>query len=301
VSTEQLQLESLQRNASYASVAIATLLVITKIGAWLSTSSVAVLSSLVDSLLDIAASVITLLAVRLALRPADKEHRFGHGKAEGLAALSQAVIISVSACYVLSEAIPRFFTPREIRNPEVGIGVMLLSIVLTLVLVAYQRYVLRRTGSMAIGADALHYQSDLLINLGVLVALPLAAWTDNQLIDPLVGIAIAAYILWSTFRIGRDALDVLLDRELPDTDRSRIRDLALGHPEVRGFHDLRTRFGGNRAFIQFHLELDSGTSLLQAHHILDAVEDKVRAAYPNCDIIVHPDPEGLEEDRDHFA
>jgi len=298
---DQAQLDRLQRSATYASVTVATILVLTKIGAWLSTSSISVLSSLVDSMLDIAASLLTLLAVRLALRPADREHRFGHGKAEGLAALGQSVIISVSALYVLSEALPRFAAPRDIENPTLGIGVMLVSIVLTQALLLYQRYVIRRTGSLAIGADALHYQADLLMNLAVAVALPLTVWTEIKLIDPVVGILIAGYILWSTFNIAREALDVLLDRELPDEDRQKIRRLAMQHPEVRGFHDLRTRFGGNQYFIQFHLELDSGTSLLQAHRVLDAVEDDVRGAFPNCDIIVHPDPEGVEEDRDSFA
>ncbi|MEE4186699.1 MAG: cation diffusion facilitator family transporter [Gammaproteobacteria bacterium] len=298
---DQTALDRLQRSATYASVSVATVLVATKIGAWLATASVSVLSSLVDSMLDIAASLLTLLAVRLALRPADREHRFGHGKAEGLAALAQSVIITGSALYVLSEALQRLATPRDIDNPSVGIGVMVFSIVMTQALLLYQRHVVRHTGSMAIGADALHYQADLLMNVAVAVALPLAAWSEIKLIDPVVGILIAGYILKSTFKIGKEALDVLLDRELPDEERRKIRSLAMQHPEVRGFHDLRTRFGGNQYFIQFHLELDSGTSLLQAHRVLDAVEEDVRAAFPNCDIIVHPDPEGLDEDRDSFA
>lgn len=293
--------DRLQRTATYASVAVALLLVGVKIWAWLATDSVSLLSSLVDSMLDVAASLITLLAVRIALRPADSEHRFGHGKAEGLAALAQSLIIALSAAYVLAEALQRLLEPEAISSPEKGIAVMLVSIALTLALVTYQRYVVRETGSMAIGADALHYQSDLLINASVAVAIPLAAWTQFGWIDALIGIAIACFILRTTYQMASEALDVLLDRELPDEERIRIRNIALNHPDVRGFHDLRTRFGGNRYFIQFHLELDSNTSLMRAHEILDAVEDRVRAEYPGCDIIVHPDPEGVDEHRDHFA
>lgn len=291
----------LQRKASYASVSVALLLVVTKIWAWFATSSVSLLSSLADSVLDVLASLITLIAIRVALRPADREHRFGHGKAEGLAALAQALIVSASAFYVFAEAVQRLAEPRAIDRPEVGIAVMLLSIVLTLGLVAFQRHVVRRTGSMAIGADALHYQSDLLINLGVAISIPVAAWTRLSVVDPLVGMVVALYILRTTYGIARDALGVLLDRELPEEERIRIRDLALAHDEVLGFHDLRTRFGGNRYFIQFHLELAPDTSLRHAHAVLDDVEAKVRAVYPNCDIIVHADPEGIEERRDRFA
>jgi ferrous-iron efflux pump FieF len=292
---------NLQRIASYASFSIALLLVAAKVWAWALTGSVSLLSSLVDSMLDVLASTITVVAVRFAIQPADAEHRFGHGKAEGLAALAQSIIIAGSAVYVFAEAVQRLIAPRPIEAPEAGIGVMVLSILLTLGLVAFQRSVVRRTGSMAINADAAHYQTDLLINLGVGLAIPIAAWTDFVLIDPLMGIAIALYILHTTYEIASDALAVLLDRELPAEDRARIYEIAIGHDAVQGFHDLRTRFGGNRYFIQFHLELEPDTSLLRTHQILDEVEDKVRKAFPNSDIIVHPDPLGYEERRDNFT
>lgn len=269
--------------------------------AWQATGSVSLLSSLVDSFLDVLASGITVIAVGVALTPADSEHRFGHGKAEGLAALSQSIIIAASACYVFVEALQRLVAPQEIRQPEIGIGAMLLSIVLTLALVSYQRFVIRKTGSMAIGADAMHYKSDILVNVGVMVAIPIAAWTQFSIVDPLIGIAIALYILNATYSIGKDAFDVLLDRELPLEERDRIRKIAMRHTEVRGFHDLRTRFGGNHYFIQFHLELDPATTLLHTHQILDQVEENVRSAYPNSDIIVHADPVGFEERRDEFG
>ena len=292
---------NLQRIASYASLSVALLLVAVKVWAWQATGSVSLLSSLVDSFLDVLASGITVVAVRVALTPADAEHRFGHGKAEGLAALAQALIIAGSAFYVFGEAVDRLLNPATVTEPVAGISVMLLSMVLTLALVAFQNYVIRRTESMAINADAMHYKTDLLINAAVAITIPIAAWTEFALLDPLVGIAIALWILRATYGIASGALDVLLDRELPEEDRNRIYSIAISHTDVRGFHDLRTRFGGNRYFIQFHLELDPDTTLLNTHLILDEVEDGVREAFPNADIIVHADPVGFEEKRDNFS
>ena len=290
----------LKRSASYASLSVAFTLVATKIWAWLATSSISVLSSLVDSFLDVLASSITVVAVYYAMQPADSEHRFGHGKAEGLAALAQSLIITISAVYVWIEAAERLANPQAIGNPMIGVGVMGVSIALTLALVAYQRYVIRATGSMAISADSMHYQADLAVNLSVAIAVMLAGWTNWSLIDPLVGFGVAAYILWSTYGIATRALDVLLDRELPPEDRERIRDLAIAHPDVHGFHDLRTRFGGSTYFIQFHLELNPDTTLMNAHRIMDSVEDAIHEIYPKCEIIVHTDPLGVDEMRDGF-
>jgi ferrous-iron efflux pump FieF len=291
---------NLQRFASYASLTVALTLVGIKLWAWTATGSISLLSSLVDSFLDVMASAITVIAVRVSLLPADAEHRFGHGKAEGLAALAQALIISGSAGYVFSEAAQRLVEPQAVQEPGLGIGVMSLSIILTLGLVAFQRSVVRKTDSMAISADAAHYQTDLVINAGVAVAIPIAAWTDLIIVDPLVGILIALYILRTTWGIASKALGVLLDREMHEEERNRIFDIAMQHQDVHGFHDLRTRYGGNRYFIQFHLELQPDTTLLETHRILDAVEDKVRTAFPNSDIIVHADPIGFEEQRDDF-
>jgi len=286
--------------ASFASLSVALTLVAAKIWAWWATSSISVLSSLVDSFRDVVASSITVVAVYYSLRPADSEHRFGHGKSEGLAALAQSLIITLSAIYVGMEAAGRLINPQAIKNPTIGVSVMGLSIALTLGLVVYQRYVIRATGSMAIAADSLHYEMDLAVNLSVAIAVVLAGWTKWSLIDPLVGLGVAAYIIWSTYGIATRALDVLLDRELPAEDRERIRELAIAHPEVHGFHDLRTRFGGSQYFIQFHLELKPDKTLLEAHRIMDAVEDAIQEVYPNCEIIVHTDPLGFDEMRDGF-
>lgn len=294
------QLNRLQRSASYASLSVAATLICVKIWAWLDTGSISILSSLVDSFLDLLASGITVVAVYYSLQPADSEHRFGHGKSEGLAALLQSIIVTVSAIYVFKEAVERLLNPQSVQNPTVGVAVMAVSILLTLLLLSYQKYVAKATGSVAIAADSVHYRADLLVNLGVATAVVLAGWTRWSLVDPLVGISIAGYILWSTFSIAKQALDVLLDRELPDPERERICSTAMAHPDVLGFHDLRTRSGGSKYFIQFHLELAPETTLLNSHKIMDEVEDRIREIYPRCEIIVHADPVGFEEMRDSF-
>ncbi|MGI9307859.1 MAG: cation diffusion facilitator family transporter [Gammaproteobacteria bacterium] len=290
----------LTKAASYASLSVALTLVAAKVWAFSATGSISILSALVDSVLDVLASAITFVAIRYSLQPADAEHRFGHGKSEGLAALAQSVIIAGSAIFVWSEAVQRLISPQAIEAPLVGVIVVIGSTIMTLALLGFQRMVVKRTGSIAIAADALHYKMDVLVNLSVAVAILLAAWTRWQFVDPLVGIGIAAYIMWSTYRIAARSLDILLDREIPVDDRKRIREIAIGHDKVKGFHDLRTRTTGTHYFLQFHLELDPHTSLLNTHVILDEVEDSIRAEFPRCEIIVHADPVGLPEARDHF-
>jgi ferrous-iron efflux pump FieF len=285
----------LMRQATYASVGVAAILIVIKVAAWWVTDSVAVLSSLLDSLLDAAASLVNLLAVRHALTPADREHRFGHGKAEPLAGLAQAAFITGSALLLLSEAVHRFFAPLPIAHGEIGIGVMVVSILFTIVLVTYQRRVASETGSVAIGADRLHYTGDVLLNGSVIVSLVLSSWWNLNVLDPIFGVAIGAFILVSALKIGRSSFDLLMDRELPDADRARIKAIVLNHPEVRNIHELRTRSAGTSIFIQFHLELDGAMSLRRAHEISDAVEAEVMAAFPQAEVIIHQDPAGVEQ------
>jgi ferrous-iron efflux pump FieF len=291
----------LMKSATYASVSVAVTLIVAKLGAWIVTDSVAVLSTLIDSLLDAVASVITLFAVHHALVPADREHRFGHGKAEALAALGQAAFITGSACLLVVEAVRRIFQPHALTHELVGIAVMVLSIVLTLALVQYQRYVVRKTDSVAIGADSLHYVGDLLVNGAVIAALAATAWLGWQWVDPVLALCVAGYILISAWRIARSSLDMLMDRELPDEERARIREIALAHPEVHALHDLRSRRAGTDTFIQLHIELDGGLTVEKAHDISDAVEEEIRAAFPNAEVIIHQDPVGLEEDHAKVA
>lgn len=281
----------LLRLATYASVVTATILIMAKIGAMLLTGSVSVMASLIDSLMDAAASLINLFAVRYSLMPADDEHRFGHGKAESLAGLAQATFIAGSALFLLLHAVDRLLNPQPLQDIGIGIAVMVFAIVATLILLAIQRYVIARTGSTAIRADSLHYFTDLLTNASIIAALVLSL-TGWPGMDPIFAIGIAFYILYSARQIGLDAFHQLMDRELPDADRERIRQIALGHSEVRGLHDLRTYRSGQREIVQFHLELDGELSLHAAHAVTEAVTAAIREAYPAADIVIRQDPVG---------
>jgi ferrous-iron efflux pump FieF len=292
--------DRLRRRATHASVAAAAALIALKFAGWLATGSVALLSSLVDSLLDLGASLMNLVAVRHAMSPADREHRFGHGKAEPLAVLGQSAFIIGSALLVLAEAVRRLIWPVKVDNPPLGIAVMVVSIAVTIGLVAYQRYVVRRTGSIAISADELHYRSDIVLNGSVIVALALGSLFAEPLFDPLFGAAIGLWIVYSAVRLAALSVTQLMDRELSDDEREKIRAIAEAHPEVVAAHDLRTRVAGPTAFIQIHLEMDGGLSLARAHQISDEVEARLRAAYPHAEIMIHQDPEGIEEPRANF-
>lgn len=299
--THSAEAARLMRLATYASVATAMVLIGVKLVAWLYTDSVSLLSTLIDSVLDALASIINLLAVRHALMPADREHRFGHGKAEPLAALGQATFISGSALFLVFEASHRLFTPAPIAHTGFGIGVMAFAIAATFVLTRFQAYVVRKTGSIAIKADSLHYFGDLLVNGSVIVALLLVSQLGWDWADPVFGLGIAAYILYCAWRIARGAYDMLMDRELPDEDRQRIKDIVQAHPAVIGLHDLRTRASGRDTFIQIHLELDGEMTLLRSHEIADEVEARLHEAFPGAEVIIHQDPHGIEESRARFA
>lgn len=288
----------LMRAATYASVSVALILIVAKLSAWIVSDSVSLLSSLVDSLLDAGASFVSLLAVRHALQPADREHRFGHGKAESLAGLAQAAFIAGSGVFLLLEAGERLLNPQIVREANLGITVMVLAIVLTLGLVAFQTYVVRRTGSLAIRADSLHYRVDILVNLAVIVSLLLSTRAGWIMADPIFAILIVGYMGWGAAKIGRQAFDELMDREFADEERDRIRRIALEHPKVYAVHDMRTRSSGPNAFIQLHLEMERALTLIEAHEIADEVMYKVEAAFPNAEVLIHQDPEGVEERRD---
>ena len=284
--------------ATYASVSVAAILICAKLGAWLFTDSVSLLSSLVDSLLDAAASLVNLFAVRSALQPADREHRFGHGKAESLAGLGQAAFIAGSGVFLLLESVERLITPSAVDHGLIGIAVMAFSILLTLVLVGFQIYVVKRTNSIAINADSLHYRIDILVNLAVIVSLFLASILGWKLADPLFAILIIAYMGFGAYKILRRSLNDLMDTEFPEADRARIREIVLAHPDVLDIHDMRTRSSGPDAFIQLHIEMDRDLTLVAAHEISDQVMYSVEQAFPNAQVLIHQDPEGIEERRD---
>jgi len=279
----------LMRQASMAALSVAIILTLAKAAAWWLSGSVSLLAGLTDSLLDGAASLLNLFAVYYALRPADKDHRYGHGKAEALAGLGQALFIGVSAVLIGMHGVDRLLHPQPLGAPTLGVAAILLSLLLTGGLLLFQRHVVRLTGSTAIRADALHYRSDLLLNASILLALLLASYGWAQL-DALFGIAIAFYILWSALSIAREAAAVLMDQELSPEISERMHLLACAVPGVLGTHDLRTRMSGTRWFVQLHVELPSELSLGQAHTLCDLVEAAIRAEFSRAEVLVHADP-----------
>ncbi|MCR9214650.1 MAG: cation diffusion facilitator family transporter [Proteobacteria bacterium] len=280
----------LMRTATYASVTVAIILIVIKLAAYLATNSVAILSTLVDSILDALASLINLFAVRQALVPADRDHRFGHGKAEALAGLFQSAVILGSAVFLVFQAAERLLNPKPIHSMPLGISVMVVSIILTLLLVSYQRYVIRKTRSVAISADSLHYVGDLLINGSVIIALLLGAYFGWPYADGLFAVGIALFLMMSSWKIIRVSLADLMDEELGDDERQKILDLVEEQPGVLGVHDLRTRRSGQQVFIQMHIDMDGTMSLREAHDISDAVEMRLMEAFPEAEAIVHQDP-----------
>jgi ferrous-iron efflux pump FieF len=283
--------------AAVASIGVATTLICAKLAIWIITGSVAVLGTLVDSGLDVIASIVTFISVRQAAQPPDRAHRYGHGKAEAIGALIQAGFVLGSAFFLANEALRRLISPQPIAQSGIGIAVLLFAILLTAVLISFQRFVVRRTGSIAIAADSLHYRSDLFMNLAVILAMLLVEATGWAVIDPMSGLGIVGLLLYSAVGVGRRALDMLMDRELPAESRARIRKLALGHPRAHNVHDLRTRRAGSDVFIELHLELDGDLNLEPAHDITHEVEARIRAAFPEADILVHQEPAGLEDPR----
>lgn len=287
----------LTRRAALASVAMALSLLGLKLWATVETGSVAMLGSLADTGLDLIASLVTLLGVGLAAQPADADHRFGHGKAEAIAALVQTLLIGLSALLIAGRAGMGLAAPATPAAPELGIGVSLVAIAATLALVAYQRRIARATGSIAIHTDQLHYQSDLLLNLAVIAALALDSLAGVSGADPLFGLVIALYLMVGATRSARTALDMLMDREWPTEKRERLDGLLASSPYASGVHALRTRSSGAQDFIQFHVWVDPQMTVLDSHRIVDELEDAVEAGFPHADIIVHVDPEG-NVDRD---
>ncbi len=279
----------LVNRAALAATTLASLLLLVKIFAWWYTGSVSVLAALVDSLVDIAASLTNLFVVRYSLQPADREHTFGHGKAESLAALAQSMFISGSALFLFLTGLQHMATPGEMRAPLVGIIVTLIALFSTLALVTFQRWVVKRTHSVAIRADMLHYQSDVIMNGAILLALALS-WYGFKRADALFALGIGVWILYSALRMGHEAVQALLDRALPDEDRQAIIDIASNWPGVQGAHDIRTRQSGPTRFIQLHLEMDDSLPLFQAHKLADEVEKALLSRFPGSDVIIHQDP-----------
>ena len=277
-----------------AAVGVAAALVIMKTIAYILTDSIAMMASLADSALDVFTSSVNLLAIRHALMPADREHRFGHGKAEPLAGLGQGAFITGSAAFLVIESVSRLVAPHAIEHPWLGLGVMAVSIGTTVILVIAQRIVVSNTGSVAVGADRMHYIGDIVTNAGVILGIVASTEFGILVADPIIGMAVAAILTWSAVHVFRQSYDQLMDRELPDSDREKIKAVVRAHREVRSLHDLRTRMAGVNTFIQLHIELDPDIKLIRAHEISDAVEADLMAAFPRAEIIIHQDPAGVE-------
>lgn len=287
--------QQLMKWASIASVCVAATVIIMKFIAWTLTDSLSILSSLVDSILDMVISLISLVTIHYALQPADQEHRFGHGRAEDMAAILQSTFIAGSGLFIGIQAIQRFITPYPIESTTWGINIMLLSTIITLCLILFQRYVVSKTQSTLIKTDSIHYLTDLGVNLIIILSLLTLQHTNWHWIDPIVALSIALYIFKSAWNVGKTAFDKLMDREFNETERDQIKTAILSHPNVKGFHDLRTRQSGINPFIQLHLELDGTMTLQEAHTISEQVENNILKDFPNAEIIIHQDP---EEDKE---
>lgn len=280
--------------AGRVAIVVASLLIMVKLLAWFATGSSSILAALTDSLMDVTTSIISLFAIKVALQPADEEHRFGHGKAESLAGLAQAAFISGSSVLLLLNGISSLVNGDEVSASNLGVIVMVFSVLITILLVNFQRYIVKRTGSVAIKADSMHYRSDIFMNIAVLVAIILAGigwhWADG-----LFAIVVSFYIFYGAWEIGRQSIDALMDRQLPQSEQELIIKTAYKVQGVLGVHDLRTRQSGNTKFIQLHLELDDAQSLFDAHERSDILEAELQGAFPHADILIHLDPISIVE------
>ncbi len=284
-------LARLMRLASYASVAVASTLLLTKLYAWWQTDSLAMLSSFTDSVFDVLMSLINMVAVRYALKPADDDHRYGHTSIEDIAGLAQCAFIFAAMAMIILQSIERLSNPHmALTSPELGVGVSVLGMVLTTALVLFQTYVTRRSKSLVIAADRLHYVGDILFNLGVLAAFVLSSHFGLLWADAAMAIAIAFIVMWSNRSIGIRAFNNLMDREMPDDEKATILAMVAAIPEIRGHHNLKTRYSGTKAFVQLHVEIDAALNFREAHAIIDRLEKAIMARFAGADVIVHPDP-----------
>ena len=282
----------LTTRAALASITMAVFLVVIKSYAAWKTGSVAMLGSLADTALDLVASIVTLVGVRMAAMPADGDHRFGHGKAEALAALTQVVLISISALAIAWRAIDRLTSKAQTTGFELGMSVSMLAIAATFGLLAYQRHVIKRTGSVAIQTDHVHYQSDLLLNLAVIAALALDQLFGWRLADPLFGIVIALWLIHGAWRAASRSIDQLMDKEWKPEKRAAFLAAAAEYPELAGLHDCRTRTSGAYDFVQFHVWVPGDWTVEAAHERMDKVEEALQSRFPGTEILIHLDPEG---------
>lgn len=280
----------LMRMATYCSVAVASLLVLAKLYAWWRSDSLAMLSSVTDSFFDVLSSILNLVALRYALKPADDDHRFGHTSIEDIAGLSQSGFIATSMGLIMLQAIERLYHPHAITDEWLGLGVSAVAMVATIGLVMFQSYVMRKQHSLVIESDRLHYAGDVLFNIGVLAAFALDKYFGFSWADPAIAILIAIVVLWNTRGIAVRAFNNLMDREMADDEKAKIREIVTSMPEIIGVHNLKTRHSGTRAFMQMHVDIDANLNFRDAHDITERLEQALLHEFPQAEIIIHPDP-----------
>ena len=283
--------EILMKRASYASLTVALTLILLKTVTFFITGSVAILSSLFDSFQDIITSAINVITIRQANEPADSKHRFGHGKAQAIGSLIQAFVITMAGLFLFYESVNRFCHPQELRQISVGLWITVIAIVLTVLLVRYQTFVIKKTKSLSIKADRAHYSGDIMMNVGVIISMVCSYYIGWTRLDSLFGIGVSFYLFVAVYQIAKDSFQMLMDTEMPEDFRKEIRNIAKSFPQISVIHDLRTRQSGTRAFVQFCVHLDSSLTLKQAHDITDKIEDRIKERFPDTDVIIHPEPE----------
>lgn len=291
----------LKRMAATASIGVGVILITIKLAAFWLTNAVSILSSLMDSFFDVLASSVAMMSIIHAASPADRNHRFGHGKLEALGALGQAIFILGSSIFLLVESARRFISPEPVAEPAIGMAVIAISLFFTAGLVVFQRHIIKKTKSVALAADHLHYKGDVLMNFSVLTAIGLSGYTGWSYFDPLFAVGIGLTLIYGAYKIGRESADILMDKELPREEREKIKALVLAHEAVVSIHDLRTRSTGERIFIEFHLELDGDMTLARAHDITEELEVVLYEAFPKAEIMMHQEPAGIDDARiDHL-
>ena len=282
------------KRVTLVAVVVALVLVGAKLIGWLITDSLSLLSSLVDSSFDVLMSLINFFAIRYALKPADDDHRFGHNSIEDIAGFAQFAFIAGSMLFIIIQSIGRLIEPAPVTAPETGIGIMVFSIILTSLLLVYQRVVYKKTGSLIVHADALHYLGDVLMNISIIVSLFVVGQLGWMWIDPVLAIVIALYVLWHAWEIGSRSFSHLMDEEMPDEDKEKIVAIIDKIEGILGFHELKTRYSGTKAFIQMHADIDDRLSFTAAHEIADNLEQALLEAFPDAEVIIHQDPKKMK-------
>lgn len=285
--------------AGAASLVTVAVLIVAKTATYWFTGSASILASLMDSVLDASVSLMMFMAIRYSLKPADSDHRHGHGKIEGLAALFQALLIGAAGVMLVTESAHRFFDPQPVKGHGVAVVVMFFTILASWGLVLIQNYTLRRAPSLAVEADKAHYGNDIIVNGGVIATMGALYFGAPAWLDPLFALAVAFYLAVTVWTIGSKAIDMLLDRELPDEVRKEIKAMVKAHQGVMGMHDLRTSRSGMKIFISFDIEVDADLSLLDAHSIARDTEMELLQRFPHADILIHVDPHNDTEDSRH--